>query len=67
MRTEALELELRAWGDDVHPLGERALDFANDVGVKAELENRPGPCFLGELGVDDLIRPVAEAQFSVCV
>jgi hypothetical protein len=54
-----------ARGNDVHLLRELALQLADDVGVEAELQDGAGAGLAGELGVDDLVGPVAEVAGGI--
>ena len=55
-----LRLELRPGRDDVHVLRLLALHSRHQVGVERQLENSAALGFAGQLGVCDLVRPIAE-------
>ncbi len=46
--------------DDVEVLGARSLDSRQHLRVEAELQNRPGAGVARQLGVRDLVRPLAK-------
>jgi hypothetical protein len=52
--------EVRIRRDDVELLGDRALNYAEKLGVERELQDSAAPGFLRELGIENLIRPRPE-------
>ena len=57
---KALDGHIRIRRDNVELLGDRALNYAEKLGVERELQDSAAPGFLRELGVEYLIRPRPE-------
>ena len=60
-----LDRRLRVRRDDDEVLWQGALSESEQLGVERELEDRAALRLLRELGVDDVIRPVAERALGV--